>query len=128
MVDIYESGEMYLETILLLQKKKGIVRAVDICAELGFAKSSVSAALSALREKEFLENEDGALALTEKGRERAERIYERHTVLEAYFSAIGVPQPAASEDACKIEHVISDETFAVIKRLVTERAAGGETL
>lgn len=128
MVDIYESGEMYLETILLLQKKKGIVRAVDICAELGFAKSSVSAALAALKEKGFLENEDGALTLTEKGRERAERVYERHTVLEAYFCAIGVPQPAAAEDACKIEHVVSDETFAVIKRLVTERAAGGETL
>ncbi len=116
MEDIYESGEMYLETILLLQKSKGTVRSVDIVNDLNYAKSSVSRGINILKAKGFIDvAEDGAIAFTETGRARAEEIYERHKILTAYLEKIGVSRKTAETDACRIEHVISKETFEIIK-------------
>ena len=113
---LQESGEMYLETIHVLSKKMPIVRAIDICEHRGVSKPSVSRAVGLLKQGGYINcGEDGGLTLTEIGRSVAEKIYERHTVLTEYFISIGVEREIASEDACKIEHVISDETFNAIK-------------
>ncbi|MBP3451684.1 MAG: metal-dependent transcriptional regulator [Agathobacter sp.] len=111
-----ESAENYLETILLLSKKLPVVRAVDIANELGYKKSSVSIAMKHLREKEHITvNGSGFISLTESGLAVAEMIYERHEMLTQVLTALGVPEDIASEDACKIEHVISQESFEAIK-------------
>lgn len=111
-----ESAENYLETILLLSKKLPVVRAVDIANELGYKKSSVSIAMKHLREKEHITvNDSGFISLTESGLAVAEMIYERHEMLTQVLTALGVPADIASEDACKIEHVISQESFEAIK-------------
>ncbi len=113
---LQESGEMYLETIFVLSKKLPIVRAVDICEHRGVSKPSVSRAVGILKRGGFiLCGKDGGLTLTESGLSVAEKIYERHTVLTKYLVSLGVEKDIASEDACKIEHVISEETFAAIK-------------
>ncbi len=114
-----ESSENYLETILLLSKKLPVVRAVDIANELDFTKPSVSIAMKNLREKELITfSEQGFIYLTESGREIAEMIYERHLLLSAWLTSLGVPKDIAAQDACKIEHVISKESFEAIKKQV----------
>jgi Mn-dependent transcriptional regulator len=113
---LQESGEMYLETILLLSKKNGFVRAVDISEYMGYSKPSISRAIGLLKKGEYVDSDnDGHLTLTEHGREIAEKIYERHTMLTDFLIIIGVDKKIASEDACKIEHNISDETFKALK-------------
>ena len=111
-----ESGEMYLETVYLLSKKKANVRSIDICDEMGFSKPSVSRAVSLLRAGGYLNmHKDGYLTLTEFGLEVAERMYERHELLTTLLVSIGVPREIAESDACKIEHHISNESFEAIK-------------
>lgn len=113
---LQESGEMYLETILILKKRFGYVRSIDVARELNFSKPSVSRAVSLLRENDYITfDPNGMLLLTEKGQEIAEMIYERHKVLSRCLSAIGVSEETADADACRIEHVISEETFEKIK-------------
>lgn len=114
---LQESGEMYLETIYMLSKKGKMVRSIDVAEEMGFSKPSVSRAVGILKKGGFLTVEDGGnLHLTAEGEEVAKKIYERHTIISSILIAIGVSKEAALNDACKIEHVISDESFAAIKR------------
>ncbi len=111
-----ESGEMYLETIRVLRDKRANIRAIDISEEMGYSKPSVSRALGILKNDGYITvNENGYINLTESGSLLAEKIYERHRVLTAFFSSIGVDAKTAEDDACKIEHVISDETFTALK-------------
>ncbi|MDD2971090.1 MAG: metal-dependent transcriptional regulator [Lachnospiraceae bacterium] len=111
-----ESAENYLETILILSKKLPVVRSVDISVELGFKKSSISIAMKHLREKnQITVTDSGFIYLTDEGREIAEMIYERHQILTRCLTHLGVPEEIAGEDACKIEHVISKESFNAIK-------------
>jgi len=111
-----ESAENYLETILILSKKLPVVRAVDIANELGYKKSSVSIAMKHLREKEHITVSDaGFITLTESGRAIADMIFERHEILTSVLTTLGVPEDIASEDACRIEHVISPESFEALK-------------
>ena len=111
-----ESAENYLETILMLSKKLPVVRAVDIANELGYKKSSVSIAMKHLRENNHITvTTSGFITLTESGRAIAEMIFERHEMLTKVLTSIGVPEEIAAEDACKIEHVISPESFEAIK-------------
>lgn len=113
---LLESGEMYLETILILQNKNGAVRSLDVAEYMGFSKPSVSRAMGLLRSGGYiLTDKDGFITLTDSGRKRAEKIYERHTVLTEMLIGLGVPPEIAALDACKIEHDLSDETFAAIK-------------
>ena len=115
-MSLQESGEMYLETIYLLSKELPTVRAIDICDHRCVSKPSVSLAVGILKKGGYiLCEENGGLVLTESGRIVAEKIYERHTVLTKYLLKIGVDSQIASEDACKIEHIISDATFNAIK-------------
>ncbi|MBE5931165.1 MAG: metal-dependent transcriptional regulator [Lachnospiraceae bacterium] len=118
MANLQESGEMYLETIYVLSKKMEHVRAIDVGEYMGYSKPSVSRAVGILKKGGYLEEntEDGGLVLTEEGRKVAERTYERHRVLSAFFEKIGVSKETAAEDACRIEHTISDETFAALKK------------
>lgn len=114
---INESAENYLETILILSKKLPVVRSVDIANELGFKKSSVSIAMKNLRINEHITVTDaGFIYLTDSGREIAEMIYERHEFLSSWLIKLGVPPEIAAEDACKMEHVISKESFDAIKK------------
>ncbi len=114
---INESAENYLETILILSKVKPVVRGVDIAEELGFKKSSVSVAMKHLRENSHIAvSKEGFITLTESGREIAEIIYERHQILSAGLMKLGVDPKTAQEDACRIEHVISPESFQAIKK------------
>ncbi|MBQ7965136.1 MAG: metal-dependent transcriptional regulator [Ruminococcus sp.] len=118
-MSIQESGEMYLESILVLSKKSPNVRAIDLSEYMGFSKPSVSRALSVLKSGGFVTvSEQGYLTLTEDGKAIAEKIYERHTVLTNYLTLIGVSKETASQDACKMEHVVSDESFNAIKEQV----------
>lgn len=111
-----ESGEMYLETIYVLSQKSPKVRGIDVAEEMGFSKPSVSRAVGLLKSSGFIFiDEDGFIRLTEKGEEKARRIYERHTVLSKLFIALGVDEETAVNDACRIEHYISDQTFDAIK-------------
>jgi len=116
-MSVHESGEMYLEAILVLSKKNGFVRSIDVSEYLGYSKPSVSRAVGILRQGEYITVEsDGALTLTAKGQEIAEKIYERHTLLTELLVKMGVSQETAAADACKLEHAISDESFQAIKR------------
>ncbi len=118
---VNESAENYLETILILSKKLPVVRSVDIANELGFKKSSVSVAMKNLRQKEhIIVDESGFIKLTPAGREIAEMIYERHELLSSWLMQLGVPREIALEDACKMEHVISRESFEAVKRHVNK--------
>lgn len=119
---INESAENYLETILILSKQLPVVRAVDIANELDFKKSSVSIAMKNLREKEHITVTDaGYIYLTDSGREIAEMIYERHEMISKGLMALGVPQEIATEDACRIEHVISKESFDAVKKYIQDK-------
>lgn len=114
---LQESGEMYLEAILVLSQRGKPVRSIDVSEYLGYTKPSVSRAMSLLRSSGYVEmDRNNYLTLTEEGSEVAERIYERHRVLAKLFMDLGVSSETAVEDACRIEHVISDETFSAIKR------------
>ena len=114
-----ESGEMYLETILTLSEKNGNVRSIDIASEMNFSKPSVSRAVKKLKEDGYiLVDAGGLITLTPKGKKIAETIYERHTVLSDLLISIGVSPKTAAEDACRIEHVISEETFNMIKKKI----------
>ena len=116
---IQESAENYLETILILKKRNGFVRSVDIANELEYSKPSVSVAMKNLRENGYIETDaDGEILLLDKGRKIAEKIYERHTLLADWLKTLGVSPETAAEDACRIEHVISEESFEAIKRHV----------
>ena len=120
-MNLQESGEMYLETILILSGKKNAVRSIDICEEMGFSKPSISRAMHLLKDGGYLDiDENGFITLTDLGKEIAEKIYERHKVLTALFVGIGVDEETASEDACRIEHVISDTTFLAVKKHMKE--------
>lgn len=111
-----ESAEMYLETILILQQRKGQVRAIDIAGELNFSKPSVSNAMKLLQAQKLILIDDGKLiSLTPTGQEIAEEIYERHLLLSEYLMRLGVSEETATQDACRIEHVISRESFQKIK-------------
>jgi len=116
---IQESGENYLETILILKNRNGSVRSVDIANELNFSKPSVSKAMSVLKRAGHVKTDRlNQILLTESGREIAEKIYERHLILTEYLISIGVCEETACKDACRIEHVISDESFDKIKTIV----------
>lgn len=116
-MSIHESGEMYLEAILVLSQKTNLVRSVDVSEYLGYSKPSVSRAMGILREENYISvNREGGLVLTEKGRALAEMIYERHTILTELLIHLGVSKETAAADACRIEHVISDETFQAVKQ------------
>ena len=116
---IQESAENYLETILMLEQSKGRVRSIDIAVELGFSKPSVSVAMKQLRENGYVEMTAGNfLLLTDKGREIAQRMYERHTLLTDWLVFLGVDRQTAAADACRIEHVVSQESFEKIREHV----------
>ncbi len=118
-----ESGEMYLETILVLSREKDAVRAIDVGQKMGYSKPSVSRALAKLRADGYLlVDGNGYLRLTDKGSAIAEKIYERHHVLSELLTRIGVSPETAAEDACRIEHVISDESFTAIKEHVKQHS------
>ena len=113
---IQESGEMYLETILYLTKEKGSVRAIDVAEHMGYSKPSVSRAVGLLKSGGYITvDEEGFLVLTKYGKDIAEKIYERHTILTEFFVRLGIDPETASDDACKIEHHLSDKTFTAIK-------------
>ena len=114
---IQESAENYLETILILKNKNGAVRSIDIANELGFSKPSVSVAMKNLRENGYIEvDSSGYITLLDSGRQIAEKIYERHTTLSKWLVSLGVDAKTAAEDACRIEHIISSESFEAIKK------------
>ena len=119
---IKESAENYLETILMLKNKNGYVRSIDIANELGFAKASVSVAMKSFREEGYITvDEHGNIILTQKGIEIAEKIYERHKVIAKLLMDLGVSEETAYEDSCKIEHDISNESFLIIKKYLTDK-------
>ena len=116
---IQESGEMYLESIFVLSNQKGSVRSIDVGEYLGYSKPSVSRAMGLLKNGGFITvDKDGSINLTDAGREIAQKIYDRHTLLTGLLTQLGVSEETAAEDACKMEHAISDETFDAIKRYV----------
>ena len=116
-----ESAENYLETILVLSKKKPVVRSVDIADELGFKKSSVSVAMKNLRQKNLITVADnGDIRLTEDGHKIADKVYERHQLISSWLMMLGVQEKTALHDACRIEHIISEESFQALKRAVHE--------
>jgi len=114
---LQESGEMYLETIFVLSKERGNVRSIDICEYMKYSKPSVSRAVGLLKNGGYiLVDKDGYITLTHEGMEIAQSIYERHNILTEILTYLGVDKEIASEDACRIEHVISSETFDALKR------------
>ena len=114
-----ESSENYLETLLILSRNRPVVRSIDIATQLDFKKSSVSVAMKKLRQSEHIAvSPEGFITLTKSGKEIAERIYERHQVISAWLTGLGVDPKVASEDACRIEHVISAESFAAMKKYI----------
>ena len=116
---LQESGEMYLESIFVLSQKKGNVRSIDVCDYLGYSKPSVSRAMGLLKSGGYvLMDKDGFLTLTDAGKEIAEKMFNRHTILTELLVRLGVSRETATEDACKIEHDISDETFDAIKSYI----------
>lgn len=118
-MQINESSENYLETILVLSRRLPVVRSVDIANELGFKKSSVSVAMKNLREKNHITVTDaGFIYLTDEGRKIAEMIYERHEMISGFLERLGVSKEIAAEDACRIEHVISKESFSALKQFI----------
>ena len=114
---LHESAEMYLETIYQLSLERGSVRSVDVAESMGYSKPSISRAVGLLKQGGYLlMDKDGSLTLTESGLEIAKKVYERHTLLTTLLIRLGVSAETAAEDACKMEHVLSDETFEAMKR------------
>lgn len=123
---LYQSGEDYLETILILRQERGVVRSIDVAQRLGYSKPSVSRAMSVLRTNGYIEMEkSGSITLTEEGESVARSMYERHRLLTSWLSALGVSPETAAQDACRIEHALSEETFACIKRHVEAEQENG---
>ena len=121
---LQESGEMYLETILRLQEEMRIVRAIDVAEKMDYSKASVSRAVKILKNDGYIEVErTGNLLLTKEGEKLAKKIYDRHTTLTSYLESIGIDPQTAEEDACRIEHVISDKSFNIIKKIVNSNQA-----
>lgn len=120
---MHASGENYLETILILKREKGYVRSIDIANRMEFSKPSVSRAVGLLRENGYItmDPKDGFIELTETGKEVAERMYERHDLISRWLMALGVSAETAAEDACRIEHDLSEETFEKIKLHIREK-------
>lgn len=120
-MSIHESGEMYLETIYVLSKSGQAVRSIDISEYMGYSKPSVSRAVGLLKKAGYVvADEDGHLSLTKEGQKLAEKIFERHTILTNFLVKLGVDKEIASEDACKMEHDISDESFEAFKNFISE--------
>lgn len=120
-MSLQESGEMYLETIYVLQKKANAVRSLDVAEYMGFSKPSVSRAVGILKSGGFINvDKGGFLTLTESGKEIACKIYEKHTLISKFLVSLGVRESVAAEDACKMEHYISDESFNAIKRHIEQ--------
>ena len=118
---LQESGEMYLETIHRLSMEQQVVRSIDVAESMGYSKPSVSRAVALLKQGGYLlVNDHGHLSLTEEGKKVAEKVFERHTVLTTMLTALGVDRETASEDACRIEHVISEQTFEAIKQHIRQ--------
>ena len=120
-MSIQESGEMYLETIYILSQKSSAVHSIDVAEYMGYSKPSVSRGISVLKKNGLVEmdEESKQITLTAEGKKRAKNIYERHTVLSQLFMSIGVDEKTAVEDACRVEHYISDETFTAIKTYIS---------
>ncbi|MGN0806307.1 MAG: metal-dependent transcriptional regulator [Candidatus Coproplasma sp.] len=121
-MQVYESEEMYLETILLLQQRRSYVRAIDIAEELGYSRPSVSNAVHQLEKKGYLDINGTEICLTYEGRAKAEAVYERHQVITALFVSMGAGKSVAEENACRVEHVITDEMFSLIKSFIEKSA------
>ena len=118
---IHESGEDYLEAILMIKERNGNVRSIDVAHELSFSKPSVSVAMNILKANNYITvDENGYINLTETGQEIADKIYERHTFLTNWLTSIGVDPEVAAEDACKMEHAISSESFTAIKKFIAD--------
>jgi len=116
---LQESGQMYLETIYILTRERSDVRSIDVCEHMGYSKPSVSRAVGLLKNGGFINvDSEGYLSLTDAGLEVAEKMYERHNILSGFLTGLGVSPDIAVEDACKMEHVISDESFEAIKRYI----------
>ena len=116
-MSLKESGEMYLETIYILCKSKSSVRSIDVAEYMNFSRASVSRGIGLLKKQDFiLMDREGYITLTEKGLKTADKIYERHTVISKMLMAMGIDEKTATEDACRIEHVISDKTFDAMKQ------------
>ena len=121
-MNLQESGEMYLESIYVLLKERANVRSIDVVEYMNFSKPSVSRAVGLLKNGGYITvGSDGFIALTDIGRDVAEKMYERHKIISSYLMSLGVSEAAASRDACKIEHVISDESFEAIKRAAAQK-------
>ena len=119
---LLESGQMYLETILILSGQLSHVRSIDVCEHMGFSKPSVSRAIGLLKKGEYIVvDKDGYITLTDMGRVTAQKIYDRHSVLTEFLTSLGVSEEVASADACKIEHHISDESLDAIKRYLEKQ-------
>lgn len=119
---IQESGEMYIETIYVLTKSSDKVRSIDVCERMGYSKPSVSRAIGILKKNGYINvDASGYITLTDSGISAAERIYERHTILTQFLESLGVPHEVASSDACKMEHIISEEAFSAIKKSVANK-------
>lgn len=122
-MDLHESGEMYLETILMLKKQNEYVRSIDIANKMNFSKPSVSRAIKLLKEsKLIIVDGKGHIDFTDKGREIAEGVYNRHITLTVFLTQLGVTQHQAEEDACRLEHIISDETYQCIKDYLAKQS------
>ncbi len=115
---LQESGEDYLESILKIERTKGVVRSVDVANDLNVSKPSVSRAMHILAERGFIQIEDNVLVLSESGRKIAEKIYERHVLFTDFLIQLGVDEAIAAEDACRMEHTLSDESYAALKRFI----------
>lgn len=122
---LQESGEMYLESILIVTNEKGACRSIDVCEHMGFSKPSVSRAVGLLKEGGYITvDHEGFITLTDSGREIADKMYDRHTTLTSFLTKLGVDSEVAAEDACKMEHDMSDETFYAIKRHAQSKSKG----
>ena len=120
-MSLHESGEMYLESIYVLCREKGAVRSIDIAEHMNYSKPSVSRAVGLLKNEGFISvDPEGYITLTDAGIARAQKIYERHTILSRALTLLGVNEDIAAEDACRIEHIISDETFEAVKKHLCE--------
>lgn len=126
-MEIHQSAEDYLEAILMIKEKKGYVRSIDVANQLGVSKPSVSYATKRLRENGYISfNEDGMISLTDSGMKIAQKIYTRHKVLTNLFKYLGVPEDIAAEDACKIEHDLSPETFDAVCKYIKDKGLAFE--
>lgn len=122
-MDLHESGEMYLETILMLKNKNEYVRSIDIAHEMNFSKPSVSRAIKILKESQLITvDQKGYIDFTDKGRQIAEKVYNRHTILTDFLVTLGVSQKQAEDDACRLEHIISEESYQCIRQFLKKQS------